>query len=94
MKEDKVIVQEDLQIIEKRREAKGRGERERYTQLKVEFQKIAKRETKSSQVISANRGKQENGKDKRSFFKKIGDTKGTFHTKIGTKKDKNSNGIK
>ena len=54
MKEGKVI-EEDLQIVEKRREAKGRAERERYTQLKAEFQKIAKREKKVFQVISANK---------------------------------------
>ena len=62
-KRAKWLSEEALQIAVKRREAKGKGERERYTQLNAEFQRIARRDRKPSSVISANRGKQQNGKD-------------------------------
>ena len=56
---------EGLQIAEKRREAKGKGEKERYTHLNVEFQRIARKEEKAflSDQCKKNRGKQQNGKD-------------------------------
>ena len=82
---------EALQIAEKRREVKGKGERKRYTHLNAEFQKIARRDKK---VFLSERCKQteENNRmgNTRDLFKKIRDTKGTFHAKMGTIKDKNS----
>ena len=64
-KKAKWLSQEALQIAEKRREAKGKGEKERYTQLNAEFQRIARRDKKSLPQLSMqrNRGKQQNGKD-------------------------------
>ena len=82
---------EALQIAEKRREAKGKGERERYSQLKAEFQKIARRDKKgflseqSKEIVEINKMG-----IYRDLFKKIRDTKGTFHVKMGTIKDRNS----
>ena len=86
-KKAKLLSEEALQIAEKRREAKGKGEKERYTRLNGEFQRIARRNKKAF-LRARNRGKQENWKDWRSF-KKIRDTKGTFHTKMGSIKDRN-----
>ena len=57
-KKAKWLSDEALQIAEKRREAKGNGEKERYTHLNAEFQRIAQRDKKPSSVINANRGKQ------------------------------------
>ena len=81
---------EALQIVEKRREAKGKGEKERYTHLNAEFQRIARRDKKA---FLSDQGKEieENnrmGKTK-DLFKKIRDTKGTFHAKMGSIKDRN-----
>ena len=78
-----------LQIAENRREAKGKGKRERYIQLNAEYQRIARRNKKaflSEQCKET--GKQLNGKI-RDLFKKIGNTKRTFHAKMGTMKDRN-----
>ena len=81
--------EEDLQITEKRREAKGKGKKERYTHLNAEFQRIARRDKK---VFLNDQCKdiEENNRmgKKRYFFKKIRDTKGTFHAKMGTIKDR------
>ena len=80
--------EEALQIAEKRREVKGKGERERYTQLNAQFQRTARREKKvflSDQYKEIEENKRM-GKT-RDLFKKIGDTKGTFHAK--TIKDRN-----
>ena len=64
-------------------------EKERYIHLNAEFQRRARRDKNAFQVIKQrNRGKQQNGKD-RYLFKKIRDTKGTFHAKMGTIKDRN-----
>ena len=81
---------EALQIAEKKREAKGNGERERYTQLKAEFQRIARRNKKAflSEQYKEIEDQNRIGKT-RDLFKKIRDTKGTFHAKMGTIKDKN-----
>ena len=85
------MCEEALQIAEKRREVKGKGERERDTQLNAEIQKTAKRDKKGflsdqcEEIEENNR----NGKT-RDLFKKTGDTKETFHTKIGIIKDKKS----
>ena len=81
--------EEALQIAEKRREAKGKGEKERYTHLNAEFQKIARRDKKaflSDQVkeIEEN-NRMENTRD---LLKKIRDTKGIVHAKMGTIKDR------
>ena len=57
-KKEKWLSEEALQIAEKRRETKGRGEKKRYTHLNAEFQRIARRDKKPSSVINANRGKQ------------------------------------
>ena len=82
--------EEVLKIAEKRREAKGKGEKERYTHLNAEFQKIARRDRKAflsdqCKVIEENNRM---GKT-RDLFKSITDTKGTFHAKTGTIKDRN-----
>ena len=81
--------EEDLQISEKR-EVKGKVEKERYTHLNAEFQRIARRDKKAffSDQCKEMEGKNRMGK-MRDGFKKIRDTKGTFHTKIGTVKDRN-----
>ena len=75
----------------KRTEAKGTGEKERYTQLNAEFQRIAKRDKKAflSDQCKEKEGNNKLGKT-RDLFKKIRDTKGTFHAKMGTIKDRNS----
>ena len=77
--------EEALQITEKRREAKSKGEKERYTHLNVEFQRIARRDKKAflSDQCKEIEEKCRIGKT-RDFFKKIRDTKGTFHKKMGT----------
>ena len=69
---------EALQIAEKRREAKGKGEKEIYTHLNAEFQRTARREKQQCKEIEENNRM---GKT-RDLFKKIRDTKGTFHAKI------------
>ena len=82
--------EEALQIAEKRREAKGKGERERYTQLNAQLQRTARRDKKAflgDQCKEIEENKRM-GKT-RDLFKKIGDTKGTFHAKMGTRKDRN-----
>ena len=85
----KWLPEEALQIAEKRREAKGRGERERYTQPNAEFQRIARRDKKvlceQCKEIEENNTMGKN----RNLFKKIGYIKGAFHTKIGIIKDRN-----
>ena len=86
--------EEAIHIVEKRRDAKGKGEKESYTQPNVEFQRIAKRYKK---VILSEQCKEieENNRmgKTRDLFKKIRDTKGKFHAKVDTIKDKNSNNL-
>ena len=89
-KKEKWLSEEALQIAVKRRGAKSKGEKERYKHLNAEFQRIARRDNKA---FLSNQCKQieENhrmGKT-RDLFKKIRDTKGTFHAKMGLKKDRN-----
>ena len=89
-KKAKWLPEEALQIAEKRREAKGKGERERYTQLNAQLQRTARRDKKAflgDQCKEIEENKRM-GKT-RDLFKKIGDTKGTFHAKMGTRKDRN-----
>ena len=80
--------EEALQIAEKKREAKGKGEKERYTYLNAEFQRIARKDKKA--FLSEEEIEENNGMGKpRDVFKKIRDDKGTFHAKMGTLKDRN-----
>ena len=82
--------EEALHIAEKRREAKGKGEKERYTHLNAEFQRIARRDKKAflSYQRKEMEGNNRMGKT-RDLLKKIRDTKGTFHAKMSTIKDRN-----
>ena len=80
--------EEALQIAEKRREAKGKGEKERYTCLNAEFHRIARKDKKvflSDQCREIEENRMRKTSD---LFKKIRDTKETFHAKIGTLKDR------
>ena len=77
-------------MAEKRREVKGKGEKERYTHLNAEFQKIARRDKKASLSDQCKEIEENNRMGKtRDCFKKIRDTKGTFHAKMATIKDRN-----
>ena len=83
--------EEVLQIAEKRREVKSKGERERYTHLNAEFQRIARRDKKAFLSDQGKEVEENNRMGKiRDLFKKIRDTKGTFHAKMSTIKDRNS----
>ena len=79
-----------LQIAVKRREMKGKGEKERYTDLNAEFQRIARRDKKAFLSDQCKEIEENNrmGKTK-DLFKKLRDTKGTFHAKMGSIKDRN-----
>ena len=89
-KKAKWLSEEALQITEKRREAKGKGEKGRYTHLNAEFQRIARRDKKTFLSDQCKEIEENNRMGKtRDLFKKIRDTKGTFPTKMGTKKDRN-----
>ena len=81
-----------LQIAEKRREVRSKGEKERHTHLNVEFPRIAKRDKKA---FLSEQGKEieENNRKTRDSFKKMRDTMGTFHAKMGRIKDRNSKAI-
>ena len=82
--------EETLQIAEKRREEKGKGEKERYTHLNAEFQRVARRDKKAFLSDQCKEIEENNRKGKsRDHFKKIRDAKGTFHAKMGTMKDRN-----
>ena len=84
------LSEEALQITEKRREAKGKGENERYIHLNAEFQRIARRDKKAFLSDQCKEIEENNRMGKtRDLFKKIRDTKGTFHAKMGTIKDRN-----
>ena len=93
MQEGKVIKwlsKEALQIAEERREVKGKGDRERYTQLNAEFQRGARREKEAFLKEQCKKIEENNRMGKtRDFFKKIGDIKEIFHGRMGTIKDKN-----
>ena len=83
--------EEALQIAEKRRESKGKGERERYIKLNAEFQRIARRDQKAFLSDQCKEIEDNNRMGKaRYLFKKIRDTKGIFHAKMGSIKDRNS----
>ena len=86
--------EEALQIAEKRREAKGKGEKERYTHLNADFQRIARRDKEAFLSDQCKEIEENNRMEKtRDLFKKIRDPKGTFHAKIGTIKDRNGMGL-
>ena len=90
--------EEALQIAEKRREAKSKGEKERYIHLNVEFQRIARRDKKAFPSDQCKEIWKHSGKHRmrktRDLFKKIRDTKGTFHAKMDTIKDRKKQKIK
>ena len=90
-KKAKWLSEEALQRAEERREKKGKGERERYTQLNTEFQRIARRDKKAF-LCEQRKEIEENNKmgKTRDLFKKIGDIKGTIHARMGMRKDINS----
>jgi len=84
------LSEEALQIAEKRRQAKSKGEKERYTQLNAEFQRRARRDKKAFLSHQCKEIEENNRMGKTSdLFKKMRDTKGTFHAKMGTIKDRN-----
>ena len=88
-KKAKWLSGEDLQIAVKRREAKSKGEKERYKHLNAEFQRIARRGKKAFLSDQCKEIEENNRMGKaRDLFKKIGDTKGTFHAKMGSIKDR------
>ena len=82
--------EEVLQIAVKRREVKSKGEKERYSHMNAEFQRIARRDKKAFLSEQCKETEENNRMGKtRDLFKKIRDTKGTFHAKMGTIKDRN-----
>ena len=89
-KKAKWLSEEALQIAMKRREVKGNGERERYTHLNAEFQRLARRDKKAFLSDQCKEIEENNTVgETRELFKKIRDTKGTFHAKMGSIKDRN-----
>ena len=94
-KKAKWLSEEASQIVEKRREAKGKGEKERYIHLNSEFQRIARRDKKAFLTDQSKEIEENNRMGKtRDLFKKIRDTKGTFHAKMGSIKDINGMDLK
>ena len=89
-KKAKWLSEKDLQIVVRGREAKGKGEKQRYTHLNAEFQRIARRDNKAF-LRDQCKETEENSKLGKTIdlFKKIRDTKGTFHAKMGLIKDRN-----
>ena len=86
---------EALQIAVKRREVKSKGEKERYKHLNAEFQRVARRDKKAFFSDQCKEIEENNRMGKtRDLFKKIRDTKGTFHAKMGTIKNRNGGGAK
>ena len=90
-KKEKWLSEKALQIAVKRREAKSRGEKGRYTHLNAEFQRLARRDKKAFLSDQCKETEENNRMGKtRDLFKEIGDTKGTFHAKMGLIKDRNN----
>ena len=88
-KKEKWLSEEALQIAEKRIEEKSKGEKERYTHLNAEFQRIARRDKKAFLSIQCKEIEEKNRMGKTTnLSKKIRDTKGTFHAKMGSIKGK------
>ena len=91
MQQGKMVVEETLQIAEKRKDEEDKEEKERYTHLNAEFQRIARRDKKAFLRDQCKEIKENNRMGKsRDLFKKIRDTKGTFNAKMDTIKDRNS----
>ena len=89
-KKAKQLSEEALQIAVKRREAKSKGEKERYSHLSAEFQRIARRDDKAFCSDQCKELEENNRMGKtRDLYKKIRDTKGRFHAKMGSIKDRN-----
>ena len=90
MQKDRRLSEKALHIAVRKREVKGKGKKERYTHLNAEFQSIARRDKKAFLSDRCKEIKENNRMRKtRDHFKKIRDTKGTFHTKMGSIKDRN-----
>ena len=90
-KKKKWLSEEALQIAVKRRNMKGKGEKERYTHFNAEFQRIARRGKKAFLSVQCKEIEENNRMIKmRDLFKKIRDTKGTFHAKMSTIRDRNA----
>ena len=81
--------EEPLQIAEKKKDAKGKGENERHTHLNAAFKRIARRDKKAFLSDHCKKIEENRMGKTRDLFKKIRDTKGTFHAKMGTIKDRN-----
>ena len=93
-KKAKWLSEETLQIAVKRREAKSKGEKERYKHLNAEFQRVARRDKKAFLSDQCKEIEENNRMGKtRDLFKKIKDTKGIFHAKMGTIKDRNGTDV-
>ena len=93
-KKEKWLSEEALQVVVKGREAKGKGEKERYTHLNAEFQRIARRDKKAFLSDHCKEIEENNRMGKtRNLFKIIRDNRGTFHAKMGSIKDRNSKDI-
>ena len=89
-KKTKRLSEEALQIAVNRKQVKGKGEKERYSHLNAEFQRIARRDNKVFLSDQCKKIEENNRMGKsRELFKKMRDTKGTFHAKMGTIKDRN-----
>ena len=85
------IYKSAIKIVEERREAKDKGEKKRYTHLNAEFQRTARRDKKAFVSDQYKEIEENNRMGKtRDLFKKIRDTKGTFHSNMGSTKDRNS----
>ena len=94
-KKAKWLSEETLQIAEKRREAKGKEEKQRYTHLNAGFQRIARRDKKAFLRDQCKEIGENNRMGKtRDLSKKIRDTKGAFHAKMGSIKDRNNTDLK
>ena len=94
-KKSKWLSEEALQIAVKRREAKSKGEKKRYTHLNAEFQTLARRDKKAFLSNQCKEIEENNRMGKtRDLFRKIRDTKGTFHAKMGSIKDRNGMDLK
>ena len=90
MQNGKRLSEEALQIAKKRRDVKGKGEKERYIHLNSEFQRVARGDKKAFLSDQCKEIEENNRIGKtRDLFKKIIDTKGTFHAKMGLIKDRN-----
>ena len=90
-KKTKWLSEEAFQIAEKRREVRSKREKERYKHLNAEFQRVARTDKKAFLSDQCKEVKENNRMGKaRDFSKKIRNTKGTFHAKTGTKKDRKS----